>query len=65
MYISYYVYMYLHKMNMMYNHHPSELLGTYGGFHGGSPMAGWFISWKILSKWMMTRGTLYFMETSI
>ena len=31
----------------------------HGGFHshGGSPIAGWFISWKILPKWMITRGT--------
>ena len=27
----------------------------YGGFHshGGSPIAGWFISWKILWTWMI------------
>ena len=33
---------------------------VYGGFHshGGTPIAGWFISWTILLKWMMTGGTL-------
>ena len=25
--------------------------------HGGSPIAGWFISWKMLLKWVITRGT--------
>ena len=31
----------------------------YGGFHkcGYPKLAGWFISWKILLKWMITRGT--------
>ena len=23
----------------------------------GTPIAGWFVSWKIPLKWMMTRGT--------
>ena len=37
----------------------------YGGFHshGGTPIAGWFISWKLLLKWIMTRGTPMTMET--
>ena len=25
--------------------------------NGGTPIAGWFISWKIPLKWMMTGGT--------
>ena len=37
----------------------------YGGFHshGGTPIAGWFVSWKIPMKWMITRGTPIFPET--
>ena len=36
---------------------PSWLIRC-GGFHshGGKPIAGWFISWKIPLKWMMTGG---------
>ena len=29
---------------------------TSGRFHRGTPIAGWFISWKIPPKWMMTGG---------
>ena len=25
--------------------------------HGGTPIAGWFISWKTLLNWMRTGGT--------
>ena len=33
--------------------------GPYGAFlsQGGTPIAGWFLSWKIPRKWMMTGGT--------
>ena len=33
--------------------------------NGGTPIAGWFISGKIALKWMMTRGTPIFLESSI
>jgi hypothetical protein len=31
------------------------IIYIYGGFlsHGGTPIAGWFVSWKILFKWMI------------
>ena len=28
-------------------------MSKHWGFHGGTPIAGWFISWNILLKWMM------------
>ena len=30
-------------------------MSKHWGFHGGTPIAGWFISWNILLKWMMWR----------
>ena len=42
-------------------HQPPILRGRCGGFparHGGTPIAGWFMSWKIpIQKWMMTGGS--------
>ena len=37
-----------------------------GGFHshGGTPIARWFMSWKIPWKWMINRGVPPFMETA-
>ena len=31
----------------------------------GTPIAGWFVSWKIPHKWMMTGGYPLFQETSV
>ena len=36
-----------------------------GSINVGTPVAGWFISWKIRLKWMMTGGHASVRKTSI
>ena len=45
----------------------AKRLLTYGGFlsHAGTPMAGWFISWKIPNKQWWCRSTPMTLETFI